>query len=557
MPVPPAIPDVTLLRRIGTGSYGDVWLARTLTGVYRAVKIVDRARFSDDRPFQRELEGISRFQRSVGDQPRQLALMHVARLEAAGLLYYVMELADDVTSGTEIDPEHYEPLTLKSLRARRPVLPAAECVRLGVELTRGLAGLHAVGLIHRDVKPSNIILVNGVPKLADIGLVSSREASVTSLGTPGYSPPEGSGSQSADLWGLGRILYELCTGLGTREFPRLPPDFDQREDARVLLELNEVVLRACEREPADRYPSAQAMLDELLLIQAGRSVKDMARLRERLRRLGRVAVVAGGVAAAVIAVLGVKNYFTLRQLAAQETAARIQADRDEHLARYTADLNLAQLGLLQDDLGMARATLRREIPAAGAPDLRGPEWSLMWNDAAGDPARVLANPNGGYIQELALSADGRLLATREGGTSGAVTLWNLADGTRRPLTNDVRAIGGFTADDTQLILGGPAHDLRIVDVASGNLVAEHATVGRLLSGLGDGRRVLLYQSLPVGYRMEVWDAVAGQQLAAVESEPGPDNWRPQSAAITGDGRFLAVAVNRTRGPARGAGDRVA
>jgi serine/threonine protein kinase len=216
----------------------------------------------------------------------------VGRLEELGLLYYVMELADDVAAGTDIDPDTYEPLTLKSLRTRRPILPAAEVVRLGVELARGLAGLHAVGLIHRDVKPSNIILVNGVPKLADIGLVSSREVSVTSLGTPGYAPPEGSGSLSADLWGLGRILYELVTGLSTKEFPRLPPDFDQREDAGILLELNEVVMRACEPDPQDRYATAQHMLDELLLVQAGRSVQELNRTRARLRTLARVAGIA-------------------------------------------------------------------------------------------------------------------------------------------------------------------------------------------------------------------------------------------------------------------------
>jgi serine/threonine protein kinase len=91
---PPAVPDYELIRRIGGGAYGDVWLARSTTGALRAVKIVWRHTFEDDRPFQREFEGIQRFERLSREHPSQLALFHVGRNEAAGYFYYVMELAD-------------------------------------------------------------------------------------------------------------------------------------------------------------------------------------------------------------------------------------------------------------------------------------------------------------------------------------------------------------------------------------------------------------------------------------------------------------------------------
>src|SRR5438093_6189141 len=91
---PPSIPDYELLRRIGGGSYGEVWLARSATGVLRAVKIVWRHTFEDDRPFQREFEGIQSFERLSREHPSQLALFHVGRGE--GYFFYVMELADAV-----------------------------------------------------------------------------------------------------------------------------------------------------------------------------------------------------------------------------------------------------------------------------------------------------------------------------------------------------------------------------------------------------------------------------------------------------------------------------
>ena len=76
--------------------------------------------------------------------------------------------------GGQINPENYTPRTLKSDLQFHGRLPFEECVRIGLALTTALEHLHGNGLVHRDVKPSNIIFVNGVPKLADIGLVTGR-----------------------------------------------------------------------------------------------------------------------------------------------------------------------------------------------------------------------------------------------------------------------------------------------------------------------------------------------------------------------------------------------
>src|SRR5262249_3589979 len=124
----PSIPDYELVRQIGRGSYGDVWLARTVTGIYRAVKIVWPDRFAEAGPFEREFRGLTEFAAISLGETIQLALLHVGRNDTVGFFYYVMELADDADRGREIAPESYVPLTLATLRARKGRMAAEQCV---------------------------------------------------------------------------------------------------------------------------------------------------------------------------------------------------------------------------------------------------------------------------------------------------------------------------------------------------------------------------------------------------------------------------------------------
>ena len=95
-----------------------------------------------------------------------------------------------------------------------------------------LAHLHKHGLIHRDVKPSNIIFVDGVAQLADIGLVAAS-GQRTYVGTEGFVPPEGPGTPQADTFSLGMVLYELSTGRDRLEFPAVPADIGQFATKKV------------------------------------------------------------------------------------------------------------------------------------------------------------------------------------------------------------------------------------------------------------------------------------------------------------------------------------
>src|SRR5262245_18997171 len=88
------IPDHTLLRVIGRGSYGEVWLARNVMGTLRAVKIVRRAAFDSDRPYLREFEGIRRCEPVSRAHDGLIDILHMGRNDAEGFFYYVMELAD-------------------------------------------------------------------------------------------------------------------------------------------------------------------------------------------------------------------------------------------------------------------------------------------------------------------------------------------------------------------------------------------------------------------------------------------------------------------------------
>src|SRR5207244_8141278 len=97
----------------------------------------------------------------------------------------------------------YIPHTLKLDLYRRGRLSADECIRIGLALTTALEHLHGHGLVHRAVKPSNIVFVNDVPKLADIGLVASMDATISFVGTSRFLPPEVAGTVQDVLYSLG------------------------------------------------------------------------------------------------------------------------------------------------------------------------------------------------------------------------------------------------------------------------------------------------------------------------------------------------------------------
>jgi len=364
----PAIPDHEMLGIIGRGGYGEIWLARSLTGALRAVKVVYRDSFESERTFNREFEGMSAFEPISRAHDGFVDILHVGRSVAGGFFYYVMELADDQVSGAEIEITRYAPKTLKAELGH--TLPADECLRIGSLLAEALSALHREGLTHRDIKPSNIIFVRGVPKLADIGLVATS-GQQSYVGTEGYVPPEGPGTPQADIYSLGKVLYEISMGKDRLDFPELSSNLDERADKERLLQLNEVLLKACAHNSARRYATAEELRGDLARVQAG---------KKKFRPAG-VLVPIGIVAAIIIAAFLVFHH----------SAPRIAPPAGPGTVALTTDPPGAML-ILGDQMQRSPATFRNLAPGKYPLRVMLPDFDPIEMEVSVAPAAMLHPP---------------------------------------------------------------------------------------------------------------------------------------------------------------------
>jgi serine/threonine protein kinase len=263
------------IKEIGSGGYGYVYLfTRTQHDEqdFVAGKFVYRQLFgpaddaSSSAAYQRALDGLQNFRSLSRESPYLLRIFDVRQRHDEGYFCYMMELADDIISGRTIDPTAYKPRTLKNELERsgnRRRLPVRRCVEIAITLGRGLQILHESGFTHRDVRPSNIIFVHDLPKLADIDLLAGNDATQTSYIPRNYAAPDDSHSSRADIFSFGKTLYEMCTGLPANASPTLPSDLRHWEDHQLMLKLNKVLAKACARDLRKRYDSAKSLLNDL------------------------------------------------------------------------------------------------------------------------------------------------------------------------------------------------------------------------------------------------------------------------------------------------------
>lgn len=255
---PPNIRDHETLRLIGRGAFGEVWLARSVTGVLRAVKVVWREDYDNPDAFEREFEALKRFEPISRRHEGLVPILQVGRSDQEGFYYYVMELADDLETGRDIDAATYKPHTLGLQMRRDKRVSAEECIKLGATIAEGLDYLHRNQLIHRDVKPSNLIFIDGIGRLADIGLVALL-GQRSFVGTEGFVAPEGPGTAASDIFSLGMVLYEASTGKDRLDFPDIPSCSETGADLELWRRLHDAICTACAPKAKQRFVSAREM----------------------------------------------------------------------------------------------------------------------------------------------------------------------------------------------------------------------------------------------------------------------------------------------------------
>jgi serine/threonine protein kinase len=257
----PDIPDFKIISCCGSGAYGDVWVADDRDGIRRAVKVLNKERLTNLGVLGREEKALRLFRSRVPEHPNLIKIFHSG--ETDPLIYYVMELADNSNPGGS----QYEADTLESRLKKTGALAEPEIMSLISGLADAIKCLHRNSIVHRDIKPSNILYVGGIAKLADIGLASSGDKSVSIAGTIHFIPPEKSTGFEADIYALGKVLYCAFTGLGVDKFPSLPEDLDSSRSAKF----NQIALKACSALQDERFKDIDEFQEAESLLLGGLS----------------------------------------------------------------------------------------------------------------------------------------------------------------------------------------------------------------------------------------------------------------------------------------------
>ncbi len=223
--------NCTLLQKCGSGSYGEVWLAEDAIGTRVALKIIaNHGSYSE-----RELAGLRNYREC--NHPNLLKIRYVEITEDR--ICCTMDAADDLNRGEG----EYLPDTLANRLQRSGRMDGREIALMLDGLLAGLEELHRRKLVHRDIKPDNILWVNGRPTLADAGLIAP-DGRGSLVGTPGFLSPKlmaghGAADASDDFYALGKVIYCALTGLPVREYPGLPEEMTISVDAGLNRALRE------------------------------------------------------------------------------------------------------------------------------------------------------------------------------------------------------------------------------------------------------------------------------------------------------------------------------
>jgi serine/threonine protein kinase len=340
----PTIPGYEILEEIGRGGMGRVYKARQVK-LKRlvAIKMLLAGRYADPEEmarFHREAESIAKLH-----HPHIVQVFDMGECE--GQSFVVLEY---VAGGS-----------LSQMIAGKPV-PPTEAARLTEVLARAVHAAHERGVVHRDLKPPNVLLsTDGTLKITDFGLAkhldataSQRTPSGAILGTPGYLAPEQADSEGrpigppTDIYALGAILYELLTGqppfrgpnpletmLKAISTPPVPPSNIQ---SGIPPDIETICLKCLEKNPSDRYATAENLASDLLRFQQQKAIEARPPTTKIWRPLDRRRRVLGGLAVILVAAVAAGVWYSYR---AGTTAAR-PAGKSADLTPPPGDAKLGQ-----------------------------------------------------------------------------------------------------------------------------------------------------------------------------------------------------------------------
>jgi len=429
---------------------------------------------------------------------------------------------------------------------------------LGVQAADALAYAHGQRVLHRDVKPSNLLLDRqGTLWLTDFGLAKddTEDLTRTGDGTLRYMAPErfhGVSDPRTDVYALGVTLYELLTlrpafpegdrVLLLRQIAQEEPPRPRAVDPTIPRDLETIVLKAIEKDPARRYPTAAALADDLRCFLADRPIKARrATWREQAWRCCRR---NPGVAASLSLVFLLLTLLVVGL--AVGTAVVWDALRKEKQAAYDQLIALAGA-----DLAANRVARGEDHLARCDRGLRRWEWHYL-NRSRGRPARALQHPHP-VTGKSALCRDGRWLATA--GRNGVVTVWDLAAEPPNARHIAAHATGcwnvAFSPDGVLVSVNeeperdGGQGEVRFWDPATGEKARPGWDLGdRFVNALAfspDGQRLAVTHWLP-GHeetQVEIRDAATGRVTLAVT----PHGRSAQGLVFSPDGKLLASSGN--------------
>ncbi len=264
-----------IVRPLGSGGMGEVYLARDRTlGRDVALKML-RSQYANDR------DSAERFKREA---------LSAARLSHPSIVQ-VYDRGDTEDGSSYIAMEYVPGGTLKERITEEGPLDARLAASYGYQVAEALGAAHAKGIVHRDIKPQNVLITApGQAKVADFGIARAASAAGDSqtqtgtvMGTAGYMSPEQSlgrpATPKSDLYSLGIVLYEAVTGSlpftadnpiavsmkHVNEAPRPPRDLNPA----VPEGMNAVIMRLLSKDPGDRYPDADALAEDLWRVRRG------------------------------------------------------------------------------------------------------------------------------------------------------------------------------------------------------------------------------------------------------------------------------------------------